>query len=209
MDHASGVDPASRGGDPQPEIDETASRILTAASELLQEGGPGAVSTRAVAARAGVTTMGIVTRFGSKAGVIDALYREGFGRLGQALDGQPVDGDAVDDVLRLARIYRLTANANRSHFRVMFGKPFPEYEPSPESARVAVDAFSRVTAAAERLVEQLGAARPAQEVAFELWAAVHGVTALEHAHVLSASQAERLNVGLLTDLIRGVAATAD
>ena len=53
-------------------------RILAAASELFLEGGVRALSVRAMANRAGVSTIGIYSHFNGKQGILDALYIEGF-----------------------------------------------------------------------------------------------------------------------------------
>ena len=47
--------------------------ILQAASELFLEGGSAALSVRAIARRAGVSTMGIYSHFEGKQGSLDAL----------------------------------------------------------------------------------------------------------------------------------------
>ena len=57
------------------------SALLDAASELLEQEGPDALSVRRIAAAAGVAPMGVYNHFASKFGIIDALFMDGFGRL--------------------------------------------------------------------------------------------------------------------------------
>ena len=59
--------------------------LLDAASRLLVEEGPQALSMRRVAAAAGCSTTVLYTLFGGKEGLADALYREGFARLTAAI----------------------------------------------------------------------------------------------------------------------------
>ena len=58
-----------------PEEDELRSRIHAAAEALLEEEGIDGVQVREVAERAGTSTMGVYSRFGGKAGLLDSLYR--------------------------------------------------------------------------------------------------------------------------------------
>jgi len=50
-------------------------RIVEAAVELLEKGGPDAVSTRAVAAAAGMQPPAIYRLFGDKEGLLEAIHR--------------------------------------------------------------------------------------------------------------------------------------
>lgn len=55
-------------------------RIVTAAVELLEKGGPDAVSTRAVAAAAGMQPPAIYRLFGDKEGLLEAVAEHGYGQ---------------------------------------------------------------------------------------------------------------------------------
>ena len=60
--------------------------ILRSATELFLDGGVRALSVRAIAARAGVSTMGIYSHFQGKQGILDALYIEGFELVSAAME---------------------------------------------------------------------------------------------------------------------------
>ena len=60
--------------------------ILEAASKLFLEGGSGALSVRAIAKQAGVSTIGIYSHFEGKQGILDALYIEGFELVSRLID---------------------------------------------------------------------------------------------------------------------------
>ena len=57
-------------------VDATSRALRAAASRILDAEGIGALSLRRVATEAGVTTMGIYSRFGGKDGLLDALCLE-------------------------------------------------------------------------------------------------------------------------------------
>ncbi|MDD7968530.1 TetR/AcrR family transcriptional regulator [Actinomycetospora lemnae] len=73
-------------------------RIVAAALRLLEEGGPEAVSTRAVSAAAGVQAPTIYRLFGDKQGLLDAVATEGFASyLAGKTAREPTD-DPVQDL---------------------------------------------------------------------------------------------------------------
>ncbi|MEM9696441.1 MAG: TetR/AcrR family transcriptional regulator, partial [Myxococcota bacterium] len=63
-----------------------ATDLLAAASRLLAEYGPEALTVRRIAHAAGCSTMAIYSHFGGKNGVVDGLFQEGFRTLIEALD---------------------------------------------------------------------------------------------------------------------------
>src|ERR1700684_11776 len=59
--------------------------LLASASEILEQEGPDGLSVRRIAAAAGVAPMGVYNHFESKFGIIEALFVQGFERLGEAI----------------------------------------------------------------------------------------------------------------------------
>ena len=57
---------------------DTRQKILEAASTLFLKGGTHALSVRAIAEGASMSTIGIYSHFKGKQGILDALYIEGF-----------------------------------------------------------------------------------------------------------------------------------
>ena len=74
-------------------MSQTRERILHAAGELFLEGGLQALSVRAIAARAGLSTIGIYSHFDGKQGILDALYIEGFERLYRSMAPEDLPQD--------------------------------------------------------------------------------------------------------------------
>lgn len=155
--------------------------LLDAAGELLTREGPGALTTRRLAAAAGTTTQSIYTLFAGKEGVVRAMYREGFARLARRLADVPRGDDPRDYLLGTGRAYRAAALASPNYYAVMFERPVPEFVPGPDDRR-ASDATLAVLEDAVRRCAAAGLLRrgtdPA-EVARWLWAVTHGLVSLE------------------------------
>ena len=86
-----------------------------AAANILAAEGPQGLSMRKVAALAECSTMVIYHHFGSKQGLLDAVYVEGFSRLREA-QAQAVDVD-VDDPGATGPGDTSTTERSRSHIR--------------------------------------------------------------------------------------------
>jgi AcrR family transcriptional regulator len=177
--------------------------VLDAASAILEAEGPDALTMRRIAGAVGCSTSVLYTMFGGKAGVADALWREGFERLRVALAA--VEGD--DPLSRLAamgRAYRANALANRSYYSVMFARPIPRFEPSPDAYRESLRPLQLLIDAVADCVAA-GVFRSdvdADHVARVLWAAAHGAVSLELAGYEGAADAD----ACFDDLVAGSAA---
>src|SRR3954470_7132492 len=75
-------------------------RIVAAAARRLAEGGPDAVSTRAVSAAAGVQPPTIYRLFGDKEGLLDAVAAHGFQAYLATKTIVPQSDDPVADLRR-------------------------------------------------------------------------------------------------------------
>ncbi|MEU0439907.1 TetR/AcrR family transcriptional regulator [Streptomyces sp. NPDC006186] len=77
-------------------------RIVEAAVELLEKGGPDAVSTRAVAAAAGMQPPAIYRLFGDKDGLLEAVAEHGYAQFLESKRAQldPDPKDPVEDLRR-------------------------------------------------------------------------------------------------------------
>lgn len=91
--------------------------LLAAAAELVAEVGPGAVSMREVARRAGVSHAASAHHFGDKRGLFTALAAEGFELLAERLDAVAT---RTADFVEVGVAYVHFALEHRAHFEVMF-----------------------------------------------------------------------------------------
>ncbi len=60
-------------------------RLLASAADILETEGPDGLSVRRIAAAADVAPMGVYNHFESKFGIVEALFVQGFERLGEAM----------------------------------------------------------------------------------------------------------------------------
>jgi AcrR family transcriptional regulator len=81
---------------------EQRNRLRHAAAELHREGGPGAVSVRAVAKRAGVSTGLLYSYFANLSELMRSLWMGPIAELGQSL--KAVEDSEVDPVRRIGRL---------------------------------------------------------------------------------------------------------
>ncbi len=109
-------------------------RIIAAASRLLTDGGPDAVSTRAVSATAGVQPPVIYRLFGDKQGLLDAVAARGFAAyLASKTAADPTD-DPVQDLRTGWDLHVGLGLANPALYVLMYGQPHPGAGPSPAAA---------------------------------------------------------------------------
>lgn len=155
--------------------------ILDTASTLLETSGPAALTMRRIADEVGCSTTVLYTMFGGKSGIADALWREGFARLHRALDAAAAAGTAsLQRLAAVGKAYRASALANRSYYAIMFQRPIPGFEPTPDSYDAAVRPLRVLTRVVEECIGS-GDFAPGdpEHIAGVLWAAVHGAVSLE------------------------------
>lgn len=176
--------------------------LLDTASALLERHGPESLTMRRIAVDAGCSTSVLYTMFGGKAGIAEALWREGFDRLSGAL-AQAAGADPLERLAAMGRAYRANALANRSYYAVMFQRPIPGFEPSPEAYEASLQPLRALAdAVAECIRAGVFRAEDPTHIAGVLWAATHGAVSLELAGYEGAVDAEHR----FDDLIAAAAA---
>lgn len=195
--------PARRQRTPSADVER---ELLAAAEAVLVEEGPGGLTVRAVAARAGIAPMGVYNRLGGKDGLVDALLIRGFDRLRAAVESRD-EPDLLERLRASGQRYREFALANSQFYAIMFGAAIPHDHPSAELAEQATAAFNALV----RNVETAAAAgqivaREPREVAQQIWCAVHGAVALELSGQILTPDPEATYQGLLDMLFRGLIA---
>lgn len=160
--------------------DDVEQALLDAAAHLLSTEGPAALSVRRVATDAGVSPMGVYSRFGGKQGLVEALFLAGFARLEAVLATVPVTADPIEDLLEGCRFYRRFALDSPAAYAVMFSRAIPGFEPSDHCKVSAAGAFNVLVEAVRRGMAE-GALGPGDPlgVAEGIWATCHGLVSLE------------------------------
>ena len=154
--------------------------LLASATEILETEGPDALSVRRIAAVAGVAPMGVYNHFESKFGIVEALWVQGFERLRDAMASIGNILDPYEALRECGRRYRALALANPMVYRIMFLRAVPGFEPRPQVADVAAEAFGTLVNAVERaMAAGVVAEGPPDAIAHIIWANVHGWVSLE------------------------------
>jgi AcrR family transcriptional regulator len=155
--------------------------ILHAATNIFMDGGLASLSVRAIAQRAGISTIGIYNHFSGKQGILDALYTEGFERLAAAMAADTETTDAKSAVLAAASCYLDIADNFDAHYRLMFGAAGQAYRPHPQAQAAADHAFAALVEKVARFLTLQPTDKQCREKALQLWALVHGyVTLRQH-----------------------------
>ena len=179
--------------------------LLASAAEILETEGPDGLSVRRIAAAADVAPMGVYNHFESKFGIVEALFIQGFERLGEALAAIADIQDPYEALREGGRRYRALALAHPMVYQVMFLRAVPGFEPSDHALEVAARAFDSLVAAVQRAMAAgvIADASPT-ETAQLIWASIHGWVSLE---LLGIGFVEDQDAGfdrVCTSLLRGL-----
>ena len=117
---------------PKQRTPELRDRVLQVAISALNEDGLSGFSTRRVAEQAGTSVPAVYELFGDKSGLLRAVFFEGFRMLARRLLSVPETDDAVADVQRLIPVFRRFCLDYPALARVMFSRPFQDFDPGPE-----------------------------------------------------------------------------
>ncbi|AXB43642.1 TetR/AcrR family transcriptional regulator [Amycolatopsis albispora] len=157
---------------------ETRERFLRAAVRVLAEQGVGGLTVRNLAEAAGSSTIGVYSRFGGRAGVLDALYERAFEQLDAAFAALPPrSGDRARDLLDLALAYRRFALENPARYAFMFERPVADFDPDP-ALRLSV-LRSGFTHVVDRASPPGASDEDARRYSYLLWTTMHGLISVE------------------------------
>lgn len=148
---------------------------------------------RSVASAAGCSTTGVYTWFGGKNGLVEAIFVDGFQRFGDAQLEAHCTSGGDPGFSHLGEIYRDWALANPTHYMVMFGGAVPDFEPSEQARLAARVTFEQLVTTTDRAMTDLGTTGQPAEIAYHLWAGIHGYVSLELARIdVVANEEQRL-----------------
>ncbi|MGD1933161.1 MAG: TetR/AcrR family transcriptional regulator [Candidatus Phaeomarinobacter sp.] len=157
---------------------EAKARILAAASDLFLEGGVKSLSVRAIAAKAGISTIGIYSHFQGKQGILDALYIEGFELVIESMTVADRSLSALDTIMQASKQYLDMAEAHAAHYRLIFGERDASFVPSLEAEMVGATAFTTMARHVAALLPDTASRREKQDAAVQTWAVLHGYVSL-------------------------------
>ncbi|TDE08268.1 TetR/AcrR family transcriptional regulator [Jiangella asiatica] len=173
-------------GRPRLHDDALRDRLLSRAAATVSSTGVRSLSLRSLAAQAGTSTAAVYSLFGSKSGLVTAVYQRAFARFADQLARAGVSDDPVEDIVRLGLAYRDGAVADPNGYRIMFGDEVRPSEVGPKAARAGARTFEPLLDAVRRAV--ISGAFPdspaPESIATALWANVHGLVSLQLGEML-------------------------
>jgi len=193
-------------GRPRIHDEQTREALLSAAEQLLVRGGLDAVSTRAVADKAGTTTRAVYSLFGSKPELLRQLAARAFGLLSELIESVPQTADPAADLISCGMAFRDWALAHPTLFRLVFAMPDTDLVTDSAVAPAGRAVLGQLRGKVE-LARATGllADRPAGEVAVEWHALCNGLASVELGGALMATaKAERIWRESLTAFLHGL-----
>lgn len=139
--------------------------IVSAATEVMTEGGAASLTLGEVARRVGMRTPSLYGYFGSRAELCDEIFRRGWVGYG-AVNARHEVTPATDLAEKLMQgiLDSVTwANEHRAAAELMFWRPIPHWQPSPAAFAPAVEVVER-TAQIVRDAQAVGLLRPDADV---------------------------------------------
>jgi AcrR family transcriptional regulator len=168
--------------------------ILKAATALFLQQGAAGLSVRAIAAKAGVSTIGVYSHFEGKRGLLEALYVDGFSQLGEAVAAANAGHDPEAAIMNIVDQYLVFSETNRAHYSLMFDSGSMAYQPSAAAESAARLAFGKLAETVSRLSRPALSRKESWALAFDLWALVHGFVTLRGHSPFTASDSWRAAV---------------
>jgi AcrR family transcriptional regulator len=194
--------------------DGTRAELRAAAERLVAEGGPAALSVRAVAAEAGTTTRAVYSLFGSKEGlVVDALAQSAFEFLADGVDKLVETEDPVADLVAVGvPVFRTLVLEHPALYRIAFQRIVPGLRAGPEVTTARALAHTRLHAKIQRVKDAgLLGRKTVREAAVEFNAMLEGLANAElrgsTLPILPPGIEERTWRDALTTVVRGFAAS--
>ena len=140
-------------GRPREHDERTRAALLAAAERLVAEGGPGALSVRAVAEGAGTTTRAVYSVFGSKDGLlVQALARRAFEFLYAEIDKLEETDDPAADLIDIGLlVFRRLVREHPALYRIAFQRVVPGMDAGPELTAARQRAWNQLVGKVERL----------------------------------------------------------
>jgi AcrR family transcriptional regulator len=165
-------------GRPREHDERTRAELLAAAERLIAEGGPGALSVRAVADGAGTSTRAVYSVFGSKDGLlVQALARRAFEFLYAEIAKLEETDDPAADLIDIGLlVVRRLVREHPALYRIAFQRVVPGMDAGPELTAARQRAWRQLVGKVERL-EGAGllGGKPPAEAAVEFNAMMEGL----------------------------------
>lgn len=175
--------------------------IERVALELLETGGPSAVTTRAVAAAAGVQGVAIYRAYGDMDGLLDAAVQRGFRQYLDLKTRRTRASDPVDD-LRQGWDLHVGFGLEHPHvYSLMYGRPDvrPQGAAAAQAEAILLELVQAVARAGRLRTDVASAARAVHAAGCGVTLSLIGVPIDERDQLLSSRVREAVIASLTTD----------
>lgn len=170
---------------------ELRDHLLRVAVDVLAREGVAGFTTRRVARAAETSPPAVYELFGDKAGLVRAVFFEGFRLLRGRLEAVAATDDARADLLALAAVLRRFAADEPVLADVMFSRPFADFDPTPDEAEAGAGVRRLIVRTVRRAVDDGALHGDPTDVAHGLLALTLGLAAAEQSGRLGTSRASR------------------
>jgi AcrR family transcriptional regulator len=158
---------------------ELRDRLLDVAITTLAQEGIAGFTTRRVAERAGTSVPAVYELFTDKAGLVRAMFFEGFRRLGAQLATVPQTDDPLADLERLVPVFRAFCRSYPRLAQVMFSRPFADFEPGPDELAAGASVREAFVGRIQRCLDAGVLAGDVTDIAHVLLALAQGLAVQE------------------------------
>jgi AcrR family transcriptional regulator len=124
--------------------------IIAEAWEIARRDGLGGLSLHGLAAAVGLRQPSLYVYFDSKLALYDALFADGYRQLLEFMAERAYAGDPREALVRFVRDQVEWAGADVVRFQMLFQRPIPGFEPSPESWALALEFYEAAAAILSR-----------------------------------------------------------
>lgn len=168
---------------------ELRAHVLQVALRIVEVEGLAALTARRVADDAGTSLPAVYELFGDKAGVVRAVFFEGFRLLRQRFDALEAVRDPRAALVDALRAVRQFCRDHRALAEVMFSRPFAAFAPGQEERDAGAATRGFIVGRVRRAVDAGLLRGDATDIAHVLLALVQGLALQESAGWLGSSRA--------------------
>jgi AcrR family transcriptional regulator len=148
---------------------ETMAEIVAASWDLVREHGLAGLSMRDLGERVGMRAQSIYSYFTSKHEIYDAMFLQGYQAFAARMDHVVEESRPADDPVGAARLmahgFVEFCTSDPVRYQLLFQRTIPDFEPSPQSWAVALQAYEQN----RQLLAVLGVS---DQATLDLWTAM-------------------------------------
>jgi AcrR family transcriptional regulator len=170
---------------------ELKDRLLRSAIARLEAEGIAGLTIRRVAGDARTSAPALYELFGDRAGLVAAIFNEGFRRLAGHLGESVETEDPVADLRSCIAAFRAFVLASPALAEVMFSRPFTDFDPGPDELATARASRELIVARVRRCVAAGRLLGDPVDISHVLFALARGLATQEASGLLGSSAASR------------------